>query len=76
MQRFRLLSIFLMLFVVLSCTSENDAQEEQEPENDSIYFPPLNSDIWETKSISDLNWNESQLQPLLDYLEKKIVKAL
>jgi hypothetical protein len=65
-----------MLFVVLSCTSENDAQEEQEPENDSIYFPPLNSDIWETKSISDLNWNESQLQPLLDYLEKKIVKAL
>ncbi len=40
-----------------------------------MYFPPINSDTWETKSISDLNWNETQLQPLLDYLEEKNTKS-
>jgi CubicO group peptidase (beta-lactamase class C family) len=42
---------------------------------DEIYFPALNSDVWETKSLSDLNWNENQLTPLLDFLEEKNTKS-
>jgi CubicO group peptidase (beta-lactamase class C family) len=43
--------------------------------SDLIYFPPNNSAIWETKSISDLGWNQNRLQPLLDYLELKNTKS-
>jgi CubicO group peptidase (beta-lactamase class C family) len=43
--------------------------------SDVIYFPPNNSVIWETKSISDLKWNPNGLQPLLDYLESKNTKS-
>ena len=44
--------------------------------NESIYFPPTDgSSTWETKSISDLGWNQSQVQQLLDYLELKNSKS-
>lgn len=49
--------------------------QEEEIETNSTYFPPINSDVWETKSITDLNWTESELQPLLDYLEEKNTKS-
>lgn len=42
---------------------------------DEIYFPELNSDVWETKSITELNWNENQLTSLLDFLEEKNTKS-
>jgi CubicO group peptidase (beta-lactamase class C family) len=45
------------------------------PSNEAIYFPPLNSNTWDTKTISELNWNEAQLQPLLDFLEEKNSKS-
>ncbi len=52
---------------------ENDPEEETE--DTATYFPPLNSDEWETVSFDDLEWNESQLQPLLDFLEEKGTKG-
>lgn len=67
--------IFLALIIgILSCSSDsipidNDIIEEK------IYFPPLNSDTWETGSISELGWNENQIQPLLDYLEETNTKG-
>jgi CubicO group peptidase (beta-lactamase class C family) len=60
---------------MLSCSNDNDTSTEQEPQDEAIYFPPLNSDTWETKTISELNWNANQLQPLLDYLEEKNSKS-
>ena len=42
---------------------------------DEIYFPDLNSDAWETKSMTDLNWNEDSLIPLLEFLEGKNTKS-
>lgn len=64
----------LFVFLIFSCSS-NESTEDREPINEDIYFPPSNSDTWETKSISDLNWNESELQPLLDFLEEKNTKS-
>lgn len=42
---------------------------------ESIYFPPISSTSWETKSISDLGWKQTAVQPLLDYLELKNTKG-
>jgi len=72
--------LFLVLF--LSCSSEDvneiPPEETQDPPatvDDSFYFPPLNSDSWETETISALSWNADQLPPLLDYLEEKNTKS-
>ena len=63
---------FLLLFL-LSCSSDsssNPAVEEQ------MYFPPNDgSATWTAKSIADLGWNQSAVQPLLDYLELKNTKS-
>jgi CubicO group peptidase (beta-lactamase class C family) len=71
-------SIFDLIWIVLislySCSSDNNPID-QEPINQALYFPPLNSNTWETISVSELGWNESELQPLLDYLETKNTKG-
>jgi len=66
----------LVVFTFLNCSSDNTStDDEQEQDNDTLYYPPLSSDTWETKSISDLNWNENELQPLIDYLENQNTKS-
>ena|SRR6218665_852701 len=67
----------LILFLVaavtfLSCSNTDDAAATEKP---TLYFPPLTGTIWETKSITDLQWNPDALQPLLDYLENKHSKS-
>lgn len=40
-----------------------------------MYFPPNNSDVWETETLQSLNWNENNLQELYDYLILKNSKS-
>ena len=62
--------LFLLL---LSCSSDSSSPE---PVEELMYFPPSDgSTTWETKSIADLTWNQSAVQPLLDYLELKHSKS-
>lgn len=75
MKLIRYTFIFTLFCILLSCSSDNESSDDQDPQNEDIYFPPLNSDAWETKTISELNWNEDQLQPLLDFLEEKNTKG-
>ncbi|WP_111565936.1 serine hydrolase domain-containing protein [Flavobacterium aquaticum] len=42
---------------------------------EQMYFPPIGSTTWETKTIESLDWNRSEVQPLLDYLELKHTKG-
>jgi CubicO group peptidase (beta-lactamase class C family) len=43
---------------------------------EAMYFPPSDGNVtWETKTISSLGWNQSAVQPLLDYLELKHSKS-
>ncbi|WP_298427119.1 serine hydrolase [uncultured Kordia sp.] len=79
----RLFSLFFIIFILFSVNCTSEATDEV-PQNEtpletpvlpSTYFPPSNSDIWETSSISELGWNETQLQTLLDYLEEKNTKS-
>ena len=70
-------TFYLLFFLLVSncSTVETISQDDTEPEIESVYFPPLNNTTWETKSISDFNWNENHLQPLLDFLEEKNTKG-
>ncbi len=71
------ITLLMLLFLsLLTCTSDDsNTPIDQTLEEMQIYFPPIGSNTWETKTISELGWNESQLQPLLDYLEEKNTKG-
>ncbi len=62
--------LFLLFLLIISCASDDDATSDNE-----IYFPPLIGNTWETKTLNSLNWNENNMQPLLDYLEEKDSKG-
>jgi CubicO group peptidase (beta-lactamase class C family) len=66
------LLLCLLIFSFLSACSESDAIDKPQT---SIYFPPLTGNTWETTSAEALNWNQSQVPPLLDYLESKNTKG-
>ncbi|NHM03925.1 serine hydrolase domain-containing protein [Flavobacterium celericrescens] len=68
----KILSLFV-LSTLFSCGSD-DSPTPSTPE-EQMYFPPIGSDVWETKTIASLGWNQSQVQPLLDYLELKHTKG-
>lgn len=66
----------LLLFIVVGCQN-HDTNDSGEPDNTNpeIYFPPINSDDWETITPSDLGWNEGQIPALYEYLETKNTHA-
>lgn len=67
------LSIILCYF---SCSDDTSEMEEQMPiDSSELYFPPLNSNTWETLNLEDLGWNADQEQPLYSLLESKGTKA-
>ena len=65
-------SLLIVLFCV-SCSSETPAPAPTPQE--SMYFPPKTGTVWETKSIADLGWKQTAVQPLLDYLQVKNSKS-
>lgn len=64
-----MLLLFLLPFC-FSCSSESETMN-----NNSMYFPPNNSNTWETETLQSLNWNENNLQDLYDYLILKNSKS-
>lgn len=45
------------------------------PPEEGLYFPPLNSEEWETVSLEELEWNSNAEQPLYDFLEANKTEA-
>lgn len=74
MKYVRIISILMGIVLALSCSSD-DSNTTNPPLAEELYFPPLNSDTWETTSIADLNWNEDALEPLLDFLDISNTKS-
>ena len=69
-----LLSLLTIIF--WGCSSSDDSSPNPQDPTASIYFPPIDgSDTWETTTPQELGWNESALQPLLEYLEEKNSKG-
>jgi len=58
----------------MGCSKGNDDQVPI-PAGQEIYFPPLNSDEWETVSMEELEWKSSAEQPLYDFLETNKTEA-
>lgn len=63
--------LLIAIFSLLSCSSDENNSNNEE----ALYFPPVGSTAWETKTPTSLGWNQSQIQPLLDYLELKNTKG-
>jgi CubicO group peptidase (beta-lactamase class C family) len=63
----------ILLVLLVSCSSDSTSPN---PIEEQMYFPPSDGNVvWETKSIASLGWNQSAVQPLLDYLELKHSKS-
>jgi len=62
--------VLLLLLLPLSACNNS---EYDEPSDYSMYFPSGN--VWETKSLSGLGWNESSVQPLKDFLIQKNTRS-
>lgn len=68
--------LILFVFALSSCSSESDAIAQNPLPTETLYFPPIEENsIWETKSVADLEWNQSAVNPLLSYLEEKHSKG-
>ena len=63
----------ILSFIIISCGSDDSPTTSIT--EDQMYFPPIGSSTWETKTIASLGWNQSQVLPLLDYLELKHTKS-
>lgn len=74
-----LYSISLFCIIAGGCSGnssdENSAPVELPSASESMYFPPLNSDTWETKNLTSLGWHQDKVQDLLNYLETKHSKS-
>ncbi|RZN82193.1 MAG: class A beta-lactamase-related serine hydrolase [Winogradskyella sp.] len=65
----RITYILALLVIMFSCSSTESITPELPNDNSEVYFPPLNSDVWDTISPNSLGWNTSKQQDLLDFLE-------
>jgi len=63
--------IILIFVVAVSCSDDI----EQEEDNQQMYFPPVGSDEWETTTTEDLDWDETVLEELYNYLENSNSRA-
>lgn len=67
--------LFLLGIFTFGCSSD-ETTETPIIADEQMYFPPNDgSSTWETKSISNLGWNQNAVQPLLTFLEEKHTKS-
>lgn len=69
------LLLLALCMLIISCSKESLEINTDKPTDENLYFPPKNSNIWETESLQDLNWNENELPNLLDFLDEKNTKG-
>ena len=70
MKPFALLILILLSF---SCSSSEETIVQESPK--TLYFPPLTGNDWETINPASLNWNQTAIDTLLNYLELKHSKS-
>jgi len=67
------IALFFVSLMLISCGSDDASTPTNSEE--TMYFPPIGSSSWETKTAASLGWNQAQVQPLLDYLALKNSKS-
>jgi len=71
------LLLLIALLNFISCTnSDTNPQEEPDPviENE-LYFPPINSTIWETTTPESLQWDTTNINDLYSFLSENGTRA-
>ena len=58
----------------MSCNKDDNTVQEPVIEN-KLYFPPINSDFWETITPESLNWNVAATNNLYDFLSNNNTRA-
>lgn len=71
----KILLLLSSLLMLIGCSKEDESSTKQNTVSENMYFPPIGSDTWETKTPASLNWNENNIQDLLDYLALKNTKS-
>lgn len=72
----RYLFLFSVFILSFGCSNSDTSPEDSPQAEEPMYFPPNDgSNTWETKSIASLGWNQTAVQPLLDFLEEKNSKS-
>lgn len=68
------LSILLLSIIILlaSCSKENNPSD---PSEDEIYFPPVNSENWESIDPADLEWSTDAIDELFTTLSENGTRA-
>jgi len=67
-----LAKFLIVLFLISGCNKDDNTNQ---PIPDTMYFPPVSGNEWETVSVADLNWDQNAVQPLKDYLIQKNTKS-
>lgn len=77
--KYSLFTVALLLFTVFGCQSKEEVNPDttnNSPLSDTtLYFPPINSNTWETTSAESLGWNAQAIEALNSYLENTNTKA-
>ena len=75
--KYSLLIICTIVLFFTSCKKNVATATQVTPPapQDSLYFPPVNSNEWQTTSPASLGWNETALNDLYTYLQQKNTKA-
>ncbi|GAB5552256.1 MAG: serine hydrolase [Saprospiraceae bacterium] len=70
----RLFPFISLLLLFSACEDSSSIEPIQEQEN-NFYFPPISSDAWEKVSPNTLDWDESKIPGLYDFLETNNTRA-
>ena len=65
---------FLLTFLISCDNSDENTPEEPTPTTE-MYFPPIDSNDWETTTSAQLNWNEDEIDALITYLAENNTEA-
>lgn len=68
---------FLTILICSGCSTDenNPTNPEIEPAPTGMYFPALDDSEWETVTPTQLEWNETEIDYLYDYLNSKKTKG-
>jgi CubicO group peptidase (beta-lactamase class C family) len=71
------LTLLILAFFAFGCSTQSTdvAPTPTTVVNEPMYFPSLTGSTWDTKTITSLGWNQSAVQPLLDFLALKNSKS-
>jgi CubicO group peptidase (beta-lactamase class C family) len=67
-------TFWLLLFGLLLFSCKKDTKQDSAP-TDSIYFPPIMGNAWESTTPASLGWNTTALNNTYNFLEQKNTKG-